>query len=229
MRNIIVLSIISFTFLLNGITVQSQNRYLIGTYHEENVNIYGLSFGAYSTIQSEQHTNTYGIRTEVPGLGFIAFLGGGNLGLKQDHISEKIYGISLSATGSFGSNIVYGININGIMSYTFKTSGLSICGFGSHTYKNTGVQISGTSNYSHILNGVQISLIENSSKNMNGVQFCLFGNSSENSKGVQLGLFNHGGNMKGMQIGLYNKSKASTFQIGLINKNGKRILPLINF
>jgi hypothetical protein len=228
MKRIFIQLIISVLVILNTTKVQSQTRFPIWTFHEKDVNIYGLSFGAFSTINNELNTNTYGVRLEVPGLGFLFTLFPSDMNLKPDFTSERIYGINFSLTGSFGCNTVYGINLNGISGYTIKTTGLSISLFSNLSYEIYGIQISGIASESNSLNGVQIGLIGNTSKRMNGLQIGL-GNTSQITNGLQIGLSNYGGKMRGLQIGLYNYSETSTFQIGLWNINGNRHFPFFNF
>jgi hypothetical protein len=257
MKRLIILSFISL-FLINPKEAKSQvkSRFPIWTFHEKDVNIYGLSLGAFTTLHSKLNTNTYGIRVEAPGFGFLFILFPANFNLNQKVISERVYGINFSPTGSFGSNLVFGINLNGIIGYTYETIGISTSLLANLTGTINGLQISLIGNHAYIVNGLQIGLIGNTSEITNGLQIGMFNNGgrmsglqlgivnlgksstyqtslrrqqSENSNGLQFGLVNIGGKMNGLQLGLVNISKSSTFQIGLWNKNEKRQLPLMNF
>lgn len=223
-RHLIILAIpLFFAGNLYGQSVAKQkSRFLAGIYHQKNLNIYGFSLGFGSTDDDDRYTNTYGFKIEVPGIGVllplfplgpvakdsVAFLK-----LTQKPMYEKIYGFSISATGTMCHCLTNGIAIGGIGQYNFQVNGFSLSLFLNTAQKHNGFQFAAT-NSSFIMNGIQMGYF-NKAHDTNGLQLGL-GNFSENTMGVQIGLFNRSKNLKGIQIGLWNV-------------NSKRSLPFINW
>ena len=73
MKKIALLILLSLQFLASAqtdsISDHRKSRYLLWTYHEEDVIIHGLSVGLYSTTVKQRNTTTNGIRLELLGSG----------------------------------------------------------------------------------------------------------------------------------------------------------------
>lgn len=211
--NLKMKKIMLLIMICNSLFSQNKNRYIIGTFHEKNTTIYGVSMGAFSTLATNFNAKTYGLRLEVPGIGFLFMLFPNDFELNQPK-KETIYGINISLTGGLGANEVIGLNLNGIVSYDYNQTGLSLAAL---------------ANSSNFTQGIQISSIVNLTNELNGIQIAILHNESENGAGIQISLYNKNLKLKGVQIGILNKSNSNNFQIGLWNKNLKRSLPIINF
>jgi hypothetical protein len=133
--------------------------------------------------------------------------------LKAEPLSERINGISLSATGSTCSCLTNGITAGLIGQLNFQVNGISASLFINFMQKMNGLQMA-VLNETYILNGLQIGL----------------SNTGYVAKGMQIGAGNFGDETTGIQIGILNKTKhLKGIQIGLWNVNQKRKLPLINW
>ena len=159
------------------------NYFPLWTYHQNNINIHGISVGAGSLRMEPRQTNTNGLKIELIGAGLLVFFAGSDplesvdsLFLRGYLISEKINGISFSSTGTVCECTTNGLNL-GVM--------------GNVNYKINGVNIAGLVNYTQI---------------QNGSQFSLFGNYAGTINGLQIGLVNNAKRLKGFQIGLWNKN-----------------------
>jgi hypothetical protein len=230
---------ILFCFLLIAPTVFSQDsiddrdkRWVVGWFQEEDVVIEGVSFGLYSHMNSFRNTTTNGIRAEILGCGIFTFIGGATeaeldsaygesyyLDLDSKY-SEKVNGLSISATGAVGYININGIGINGVGCILQKCNGLLISGMISYAKEHNGVLLSG---------------IENTADRQNGLCITFGINRINTGKGLNLALItNKARNFDGVQISLYNKAKTGRLiQFGLINyikdnPKGLRILPFIN-
>jgi hypothetical protein len=92
---------------------QNANRFPVWTYHEKNVNIHGISVGLASTIISERNTNTNGIKLELIGLGVFSPLIPGFPNFENGS-SERINGLSLSASGTVCDCLTNGLSVGAI-------------------------------------------------------------------------------------------------------------------
>ena len=103
-------------------------------------------------------------------------------------------------------NSKYGTFVNGVS--------VSVGGIGE-TF-NKGVIVNGLSCFSYTTTGLLVSGLVNSNYKFNGLSIA--------------GLVNVAHVVKGVQIGLINKCETGqVLQIGLFNRIGKRIVPIINF
>lgn len=139
----------------------------------------------------------------------------------------KVNGLNVS-TGGF----LEGAEMNGLNISTFtamnRMNGMSVSPGCLVTYRMNGVSISGIVSAAGTLNGLSCALI-NISGNGHGIQVGGFNFSSE-FKGLQVGIYNNiTQKSTGLQIGLVNRTSGRCFQLGLLNINGKRALPLINW
>jgi hypothetical protein len=215
----IILSVISST------KAQTNKTYFpTWTFHKKNIEINGLSFGLWSTLNDERQTNTNGIRLEVPGLGLAILLAGSSpiahsdsafQVISYDIISERINGINFSALGSICNCNINGISIGLFSQVTNKVNGISTAFYSNFSQVSNGLQLAGGGNESFISNGFQISAIGNQSYYSNGMQLAAY-NYSEKHKGIQIGIINKSVELYGLQIGLWNI-------------NQKRKLPFLNW
>ena len=187
---------------------KGKNYFPIWTFHQRNINIHGISLGIGSIRGKPRYTNTNGIKIEIIGAGIamplipqspVANSEEGYLRLKNEPISEKINGLSLSLTGTVCDCV---------------TNGVSAGLVGQINYQVNGFSGSILMNFTQIHNGIQMAFV-NESYYMNGLQIGAI-NVGHVATGIQIGIFNKSNNLKGIQIGLWNI-------------NQKRKLPLINW
>jgi hypothetical protein len=93
-----------------------------------------------------------------------------------------------------------------------------------------GLLIGGT-NGGNKINGINISVIGNSTSQMNGLSISGLFNVHYNFNGILIGaLRNKTTTGKGVQIALFNSCQSGKLiQFGLINRIGKRVVPVVNF
>lgn len=205
MKNLAILLLLLFFYNSNGQSNIYPQKRNIGTFHTSNTEINGFSFGFISTMADERNVKTNGLRLEIPGVGFVSFMGNGfpnaekPFDLKNYTFSEVMNGLNIS-TGSWCNCNFNGLTIAIVGQYGKLGNGLSLAGGWNIIDKQNGLQISGLANSSFYMNGVQIAPF----------------NYAHDGKGVQIGLSNKAINFRGVQIGLWNK-------------NQKRSLPLINW
>jgi len=197
---------------LNAQGQESRNTYFpVWSYHSSNTNILGLSLGfatpGFPSQDNVRNTNSYGIKVELIGWGFVSPLFPESpvakssqefATLNEDPLSENIYGLSISLSGTFCDCKTVGVSVGGVGQYNFQVDGLSISPI----------------NLVQVHNGVQIAMASFAYR-MRGFQIGLR-NESHNATGVQIGLFNYSDNLKGLQIGLWNV-------------NHERISPVVNW
>ena len=185
MKYTTLILILVFSINVFGQDYNKKIRNLIGTFHTQNTTINGISLGAFPPYNKSRFVKTNGIRLEVPGMGFLGFMGVGLIGtIIKDEI---INGINIS-TGTLGDVQYNGFTIAGVSQSGVGVDGVAISGLSSAMSNVSGVQISGLTNLSETCNGVQISF-SNTSQVMNGVQIGIF-NKSKKTKGIQIGLWN---------------------------------------
>ncbi len=245
--------------LIMGVNVSAQDNFKIdkakrkvyfpiGLFNKKNSDIYGVSFGLGSNVDSgskEDFVRSNGVRLEPisdallivtlifgpKGVDYPEHIGEFN-SFNQRHSNEIVNGVNLSVgTNSFID--VNGFTISAISQSLKNSNGISISGLGSASFRNNGIQIAGGSTGSIFSNGIIVSYINASVHTGNGIQISSF-NDYVNFTGLQVGLVNDidgiSENFSGLQIGLYNcAKKLKGVQLGLINKNEKRTLPLINW
>jgi len=223
-RLIAITSLILF-FAINTYSQSSskqKSRFLAGIFHNNNLNIYGLSLGLYSVDDEQRSTNTFGFKIELPGVGIFLPLAPLRMVAKDSAtfikkmtkpVSENIYGLSISATGTMCDCVTNGIAVGGIGQYNRQVNGFSLSLFMNSAQRHNGFQFA-MSNDSFVLNGMQLGYL-NRVYLLRGAQFGL-ANFSINTIGLQVGIFNYSKKLKG-------------FQIGLWNVNSKRKLPFINW
>jgi hypothetical protein len=153
----------------------------IWTFHQNNINIYGVSVGLGSLRDIPKQTNTNGLKIEIIGAGIgiplishspIADDDSSFQHIQKNTISERINGISLSAAGTVCDCIINGVSIGLIGQIEYKVNGFSATSF----------------NFTQIHNGIQIGLTNETFK-MTGIQIVLV-NSSKRMRGIQIGLWN---------------------------------------
>jgi len=189
---------------------RKKNYFPIWTYHHENININGVSVGAFTVSDHPRYTNTNGVKLELIGIGiFLPLIPSspvaqdslGYIEAMKDPISEVINGVSLSLSGAVCECVTNGISLGTLGQINRQVNGFSASLWMNFAQKHNGIQLAGLSNESYKTHGVQLALLSNISHKM---------------RGVQVSLFNHSKKLKG-------------FQFGLWNVNDKRSLPLINW
>lgn len=200
-----------------------KNYFPIWTFHQDSINIHGLSIGLLSFKSEPRHTNTNGIKLELIGVGIIIPLipsspivetDSAFIELEKEPLSERINGLNLSASGSACHCLTNGLTAGFLGQIHFQVNGISTSLVMNFTQKHNGV-MTALFNYAYYMNGLQFGFLNNGYK----------------TKGLQIGMLsNNAHEMSGLQIGLFNKSKKlKGLQIGLWNVNQKRKLPLINW
>jgi hypothetical protein len=156
-------------------------RFPIWTFHQKNVNIYGVSVGIISGLWSG-NTYTNGIKLELIGLGLaVPMIPQSPIAendtvfreLQKDTISEQINGISLAASGTVCECAINGASFGYIGQIVRKVNGVSATIF---------------MNFSQVHNGIQLAFV-NQAYRMSGLQIGLF-NGSRDTWGIQIGLWN---------------------------------------
>jgi hypothetical protein len=194
------------TFLLSfSQTDKRKNIFPIWTFHQDSINIHGVSIGLFSFDGKPSSTYTNGVRIELIGVGLIIPLipkspiaenDSSFLKLKQQPISERVNGINLSATGTACNCLINGVSLGLIGQITFQINGFSSSLFMAYSQIHNGIQIAAFTG-SYYMNGLQI-----------GVS-----NYANYANGLQIGLFNYSENLKGLQIGLWNVNQKRKFPI----------------
>ena len=198
----IMFSIIYYSY---GQDSLSMKKSIIGTFHEENTMINGISIGLYSGMNNDRNVITNGLRLEVPGIGIISFMGNGfpnatePFNLNDYRYSEVVNVLNIS-TGSWCDCNYNGLTLGLVGQYGKLGNGFSLAGGWNIIDKQSGIQLAALANSSFYMNGVQISAF----------------NYTHDGNGVQIGIFNNSNSFKGIQIGIWNV-------------NQKRKLPLINW
>lgn len=187
-------------------SAQNKIRLPIWTYHSDSTTILGLSVG-FTPVRLGTNTVTVGVKCDFSPIGLLMPL------IPQSPLSQsQIEHDTLPSTDSLES--VYGITAS-IGSASGIVNGLNFNGLGGITRKLRGVSASFHANYD---------------EDMIGFQVAFLANQAFDAKGIQVGAGNCVfGTLRGVQIGIYNRAERGTFlQLGLMNRAGKRHLPLIN-
>lgn len=151
------------------------------TYHKKNATILGVSGGLWPSTDSARKTNTIGLKLEAPGVGlFAAFVPSSPVSetdsafqaFKKQVVSEKVYGVSVSLTGTICNCTVNGISVGGIGQIQGRINGISFSPI----------------SFTEVHNGLQLAVYSQTYK-MNGIQIGFVNNSSR-TRGIQLGLWN---------------------------------------
>jgi hypothetical protein len=170
----------------------------------------GLTAHPWSTWTDTLYVKVNGLNIEVGPLGIIGGIWGTMFGLAgiKDSLGNK---------NSFFSKYGYIDSLNATYpKYGTKINGISISLGGLEETYNSGVIINGLSGTSYKTKGVQISGLLNTSYEFNGLMIAGLANKTNKGKGVQIGLIN-------------NCLSGNVLQIGLFNRIGKRVSPIINF
>ncbi|WP_341839032.1 hypothetical protein [Chitinophaga caseinilytica] len=201
-------SLLLSLFILSFLPSQAQHKKLrlpLWTFHQSNVNIYGVGLGWFP-IYETVNTTTNGLRLEVPGPGlFIAFIPhapwdtayASATPIPADSLPEKVNGINLSALGSM----------------TYQVNGISLGLIGQVNTRANGLSFSAI-NVVEKHNGLLLGIVS-ITKNMSGIQLSLNA-VSEQVRGIQIGFMTSSKNTRGLQFGLWNV-------------NEKRKMPIVNW
>lgn len=221
----IILTIFFSTLTISSYgQVDKRKNYIpIWTFHQDSINIHGISIGLWSYNGEPRLTNTNGIKIELIGVGIgiplmprspIVETDSSFIKLKQEPLSERINGLNLSASGSVCHCLTNGLTAGFIGQIHFQVNGMSTSLFMNFTQRHNGVMTS-LFNDAYYMNGLQVGFINNGYKTK-GLQMGILGNIADEMNGVQISLINKSEKLKGIQIGLWNV-------------NQKRKLPLINW
>jgi hypothetical protein len=143
------------------------------------------------------------------------------------------YGLQLA--GAYNHAVILrGLQVAGMINYTQNSkSGMGqIAGAINYTENGKiGFQIAGFINKADSIQVLQMAGFINSTDKMKGIQIAGFANHAHEVKGLQLaGFANHATKVRGVQIGIFNSAKeCDCWQIGLLNRSGKRWLPIFNW
>lgn len=162
---------------------QKKKTYLpVWTFHQDSINIYGLSVGLWDFAERTKHTTSNGVRIALIGEGIlVAFAPSDPIpdndssyrSFKEEPATERINGINISATGSSGVYEINGISLGVIGHFTKRVNGIS----------------ASVLNYANQHNGIQVGVFINECYKMRGLQIGVL-NKSRKTKGLQLGLWN---------------------------------------
>jgi hypothetical protein len=131
---------------------------------------------------------------------------------------KNVQGVQIGGIfNEIGGN-VHGIQAAGIYNLVVDTvRGMQGAGIFNHAPKGQlAVQVAGIVNRAESVVGVQAAGLVNHADSVQGVQVAGLVNRSRKVKGVQFGLYNVAGELHGLQI-------------GLINRSGRRVLPILNW
>lgn len=176
---------LAFLFCFITILAQGQKKkfyFPAWTFHQKNAAIVGISAGLASVNSLEpMRTNTFGLRLEVPGAGILmGFIPQSPLAetdsafreVEKEPLSEKVYGVNLSALGTVCKCAVNGISVGTIGQMQYQVNGISFSAI-SFAQVHNGLQL-GVFNYTYKMNGIQIGFV----------------NTSMRTRGIQIGLLN---------------------------------------
>lgn len=205
-RTLILITLLNIAFTTTG--QKRKNYFPLWTYHQRNINIHGVSLGIGSVRGEPRNTNTNGIKIELIGAGIavplipespIATNDSSFADEMAADVSERINGLSISASGTVCDCITNGITVGFLGQINLKVRGVSAAFFMNFTQSISGVHAAMITE-SYQSNGIQIGAV----------------NVGHRVNGLQIGVFNKSSTLKGIQIGLWNV-------------NQKRKLPLINW
>lgn len=211
MKNITIITTVLFLVLMDssyGQINRKKDYFPAWTFHQDSINIHGISVGLWSINEEPRYTNTNGVKFELIGVGIalpliprspIVEIEEAFVELNQKPLSERINGLNLSTSGTVCHCLTNGFTAGFIGQINFKVNGISASLVMNLVLKQNGFMVS-LFNDAYSVNGLQIGL----------------GNTGVKARGVQMGLINNSKNLKGIQIGLWNV-------------NQKRKLPLINW
>ncbi|MBO9684861.1 MAG: hypothetical protein J7502_19685 [Flavisolibacter sp.] len=151
------------------------------TFHKKNAVILGVSGGLWPSMDSARRTTTIGLRAEVPGVGLLAaFVPSSPVSetdsafqeFKKHVVSEKVYGLNVSLTGTACNCTVNGITVGTVAQLMGRVNGVSFSAI----------------SFAEVHNGIQLGIFNQTYK-MNGFQIG-FMNNSKKTRGIQIGLWN---------------------------------------
>jgi hypothetical protein len=163
--------------------------------------------------------------------------------------SKYTKGAQFAGFFNLNNGVNHGLQVAGAYNHAVILSGMQLAGFVNYN-KNSNFgkgQVAGAINYSEngkigfqiagFINKVdsiqvlQMAGLINSADKVKGTQIAGFANHAKEVKGLQLaGFVNHATKVRGVQIGIFNSAKeCDCWQIGLLNRSGKRWLPIFNW
>jgi hypothetical protein len=182
MRKLLAMSLTLLTY--HAEAKEKKVHFPVGTFHQNNVNIYGISGGLSYFPNMPENVSTHGINLSLIGEGILAFAlpcspipnddCSFNTVWEGDTMVHKIDGINLSGSGTMGYCNINGFSTGYVAQVVNRINGLSVVG---------------------MLNYVQVN---------NGVQAAIFITEAYKMRGLQIGAYNKSHHTRGIQIGLWN-------------------------
>lgn len=201
--------LLSIPFTLFAQDYSEHQRYGAWTFHTHNTTIHGISVGAFPPFDNEpRYVRTNGIRLELPGWGFLAFMGNGSM-IRTETPHEIVNGLNISS-GTIDNISYNGVTLALVNQSGTEMNGLALAGFWQGMGYVNGLQATTFFNEAHRCNGVQAALV-NQADSISGLQLGILNRAEESLKGVQIGLFNHAEEASGIQIGLWNVIDGRSF------------------
>jgi hypothetical protein len=184
---------------------------------KKNTTINGLALGLFEAIpwQGAEHLKINGVNTDVSFFGVImscyALVGTIATPFSNSDTTNKDFG---GITGLSKKNI-FPLEEDQD-SFPTIINGLSLSFGGLVEARMNGLAINGGISFADAMTGVEITGVMNFHYSFKGVMIAGLRNKVTQGKGVQIALFN-------------SCKKGQVFQIGLLNRIGKRTTPIINF
>lgn len=145
----------------------NKDYFPIWTFHQDSINIHGVSLGFLSLNTNPRYTNTNGLKVELIGIGFLStsFMPRSPIvnsdssfnELFKIPISEKINGLNLSTTGSLCNCLTNGISTGIVLQYQNQVNGFSASLINLIQIQN--VIMSGMIKEAYIVRGVQFGML----------------------------------------------------------------------
>lgn len=150
--------------------------------------------------------------------------------------SRAVNRLEIGGLANFTRESVNGVQIGGLFNWLRGDNrGLQIAGlFNTTRDTSSGLQVAGLFNAARHSSGVsgQVAGLNNfAGEGTCSIQVAGLFNQADTVEGVQIaGLANHAKKVRGVQIGLFNSADSlSGLQIGLLNRSGRRWLPVVNW
>ena len=164
-----------------------------------------------------------GIRLELPGFGFLLPLAASpRVDSEADYADlvstpadKVITGLNISLTGTVTEGDIRGISIGGLDQQSIRAYGIFAALLANNAVDLMGIQLAVFDNNAGRVRGLQLGIVQNRSLSLQGLQVGAY-NACTRGKG-------------GLQIGLINRRGTTGCQIGLLNINQSRIMPLFNW
>jgi hypothetical protein len=164
-------TILMFLILSNcsyGQNIDRKNYFPIWTFHQDSINIHGISLGLGTFSQEPRFTNTNGIKFELIGAGILVPLfpsspipetDSAYFELNNKPLSERINGLNLSASGTVCHCETNGISLGFIGQVNHRINGVSASFFMNFSQQHNGLMTAFFLNEAFKMNGLQLGLL----------------------------------------------------------------------